>query len=57
MEVRYESSRRETASMNTEELRSNFLIQSLMRPGTVQLVYSHYDRMIVGGAVPAGSPL
>ena len=57
MEVRYESSRRETAAMNTEELRNNFLIPALMQPGKVQLVYSHYDRMIVGGAVPAGSEL
>ncbi len=38
--------------MNTAELRENFLIQSLMVEDTVQLVYSHYDRVIVGGAKP-----
>ncbi len=27
------------------------------RPGAVQLVYTHYDRMIVGGAVPDGGDL
>ncbi|RYY88745.1 MAG: 5-dehydro-4-deoxy-D-glucuronate isomerase, partial [Chitinophagaceae bacterium] len=57
MEVRYESSRRETAGMNTEELRQNFLVPALMQPGSVKLVYSHYDRMIVGGAVPTKAAL
>jgi 4-deoxy-L-threo-5-hexosulose-uronate ketol-isomerase len=38
--------------MSTEELRNNFLIQNLMKPGSIELVYSHYDRMIIGGAVP-----
>ena len=38
--------------MNTEELRQNFLIQSLMEDDKVKLVYSHYDRVIIGGAKP-----
>jgi len=38
--------------MSTEELRNNFLIQNLMKPGSIELVYSHYDRMIIGGSVP-----
>lgn len=40
--------------MNTEELRSHFLVQGLMQPGELKLTYSHYDRMIIGGAVPSG---
>lgn len=43
--------------MNTAELRENFLISNLMVPGTVQLVYTHYDRAIIGGAVPGASLL
>jgi len=39
--------------MNTAELRSNFLIQQLMISGEINLVYSHYDRMIVGGVMPS----
>ena len=35
--------------MNTEQLRENFLVQNLMQDDTVQLVYSHYDRVIIGG--------
>lgn len=38
--------------MNTEELRKNFLVEDLMRNDTVQLTYSHYDRVIIGGAKP-----
>ena len=43
--------------MNTAELRDNFLVQQLMNPDKIKLVYSHYDRMIIGGAKPVGSEL
>ncbi|WP_279482409.1 5-dehydro-4-deoxy-D-glucuronate isomerase [Aureimonas sp. SK2] len=45
------------AAMGTEELRHHFLIQELFQPGRIRLTYTHYDRMIVGGAVPGGEPL
>jgi 4-deoxy-L-threo-5-hexosulose-uronate ketol-isomerase len=45
------------ALMGTEELRDNFLIESLFVPGRVRLTYTHYDRMIVGGAMPMDKPL
>ncbi|MER8901637.1 5-dehydro-4-deoxy-D-glucuronate isomerase [Mesorhizobium sp. M0772] len=45
------------ASMGTDELRHNFHIDDLFQPGRVSLTYTHYDRMIVGGAVPAAAPL
>lgn len=45
------------ALMNTNELRANFLIQQLFVPGRITLTYTHYDRMIVGGAVPVAGPL
>ncbi len=57
MQIRFQSSPKETASMNTQELRDNFLIQNLMQAGTVQLVYSHFDRVIIGGVVPTSSPI
>jgi 4-deoxy-L-threo-5-hexosulose-uronate ketol-isomerase len=41
--------------MNTQQLRDNFLIQQLMIPGCIQLTYTHYDRMIVGGVVPVST--
>jgi 4-deoxy-L-threo-5-hexosulose-uronate ketol-isomerase len=38
--------------MQTEELRSAFLVDKLMNDDAIKLVYSHYDRVIVGGAKP-----
>ena len=35
----------------------NFHIGDLFQPGRISLTYTHYDRMIVGGAMPAGAPL
>lgn len=45
------------AAMATDELRSNFHIGDLFQPGRISLTYTHYDRMIVGGAVPTGDAL
>ncbi|RWE59083.1 5-dehydro-4-deoxy-D-glucuronate isomerase [Mesorhizobium sp.] len=45
------------AAMGTDELRHNFLIEGLFQLGRIGLTYTHYDRMIVGGAMPAGTPL
>lgn len=52
IQTRYESSPREVATMNTETLRSNFLIENLLKIDQVEFVYSHYDRVIIGGAMP-----
>jgi 4-deoxy-L-threo-5-hexosulose-uronate ketol-isomerase len=52
MEIRFQSSPKEVKGMSTEELRSNFLVQELMSPGALKLVYSHFDRVIVGGVKP-----
>lgn len=52
MQSRYESSPRETAGMTTKELRDNFLVETLFTPDQIHLVYSHYDRMIIGGIMP-----
>jgi 4-deoxy-L-threo-5-hexosulose-uronate ketol-isomerase len=48
---------REAAQLDTTGLRQDFLIETLFGPGAIELVYSHFDRMIVGSAVPAGTPL
>ncbi|PRY24446.1 4-deoxy-L-threo-5-hexosulose-uronate ketol-isomerase [Aliiruegeria haliotis] len=48
----------ETAkAMDTDALRENFHVGGLFADGEIRLVYTHYDRMIVGGAVPAGGSL
>ncbi|MBO0356400.1 5-dehydro-4-deoxy-D-glucuronate isomerase [Hymenobacter sp. BT186] len=57
MTQRYAISPRETAAMNTQQLRENFLIEDVFVAGEIELVYTHYDRMIVGGATPTTEPL
>lgn len=57
MEVRFQNSPKETAGMNTEELRRNFLIEELMVDDAIKLVYSHYDRVIIGGVKPVAETL
>lgn len=57
MQIRFQNSPKETATMNTTELRENFLIENLMVADEIKLTYSHYDRAIVGGAVPSKSAL
>jgi 4-deoxy-L-threo-5-hexosulose-uronate ketol-isomerase len=52
MQTRYESSPKETAGMNTAELRNNFLVETLFSANEIHVVYSHYDRMILGGIMP-----
>ncbi|MDI7862003.1 5-dehydro-4-deoxy-D-glucuronate isomerase [Rhizobiaceae bacterium n13] len=45
------------AAMGTDELRANFHVGGLFEAGMINLTYTHYDRMIVGGAVPLGDAL
>ena len=52
MEIRFQNSPKETASMHTDELRKNFVCETLMQDDKINLVYSHYDRMIIGGIKP-----
>ena len=52
MDVRHALHPDQARQLDTEGLRSHFLIQRLFEPGRLKLVYSYYDRLIVGGAVP-----
>ncbi|WP_165749270.1 5-dehydro-4-deoxy-D-glucuronate isomerase [Cellulophaga sp. Z1A5H] len=56
-EVRYAASPEDVKSYDTNKLRDNFLIKDLMTPDVINFVYSHYDRYIVGSAVPVTTPL
>ena len=53
----YAVSQAETKAMDTTALRDSFHAGDLFHAGQIRLVYSHYDRMIVGGAVPLGAEL
>jgi 4-deoxy-L-threo-5-hexosulose-uronate ketol-isomerase len=57
IEQRYATSPKEVEMMNTEELRENFLIESVFVDDMIEMTYSHYERMIIGGAMPVSGPL
>ena len=42
---------------DTDALRRHFHVGGIFVPGEIRLIYTHYDRMIVGGAVPDGAAL
>ena len=44
-------------TLDTEGLRDHFHVGGLFKPGEITLVYSHYDRFVLGGAVPDGGAL
>ncbi len=56
-EVRYAASPSDVKSYDTQKLRDEFLIDSLMKPNAIHFVYTHYDRYMAGSAVPTTSPL
>jgi 4-deoxy-L-threo-5-hexosulose-uronate ketol-isomerase len=49
---RFAVSPKEAKLMNTEDLRENFLIETLFTADVVSLTLSHFDRYMVGGAMP-----
>jgi 4-deoxy-L-threo-5-hexosulose-uronate ketol-isomerase len=57
MEIRFQNSPAETKKMSTGELRANFLCEALMQQDKLTLVYSHYDRIIIGGVKPVNETI
>lgn len=57
MEQRYATNPAQIPGMTTEELRASYLVPELFVPGEVTVVYTHHDRIVLGGAVPAGTDL
>jgi len=45
------------AHMSSAELRGAFLVEGLFLAGKVNLVYSHVDRAVIGGAVPGNDSI
>jgi len=55
--TRYTVHPRDFKSYDSQRIREEFLVDPVMDPGAIRLVYSHFDRFIVGGAVPMDQPL
>jgi len=57
MDVRHSIHPDHAMALDTEELRTHFLIDKVFIPGRITLTYSHIDRIIVGGICPVDEPL
>ncbi|MBO5661892.1 MAG: 5-dehydro-4-deoxy-D-glucuronate isomerase [Tidjanibacter sp.] len=56
-EIRYAAHPEDAKNYDTTRLRRDFLIERLFAANEVNMVYSMYDRMVVGGAMPVGESL
>ncbi len=57
MRIRYPSHPEKVQSYNTTQLRDEFLIPDLFTPDELNMVYSHIDRIIIGGACPVNKSI
>ncbi len=56
-ELRYAAHPEDAKHYTTDRLRRDFLIEKLFTADEVNMVYSMYDRMVVGGAMPVNEAL
>lgn len=56
-EIRYAAHPEDAKHYDTARIRRDFLIERLFAADEVNMVYSMYDRMVVGGAMPVGESL
>ena len=56
-EIRYAAHPEDAKQYNTSRIRRDFLIEKVFSANEVNMVYSMYDRMIVGGAMPVNEVL
>lgn len=54
---RYATNPAQIPGMTTQDLRDTYLIPDVFVPGEIRLTYTHHDRIVLGGAVPAGGVL
>lgn len=57
MEIRYANHPDQIPGMDTDELRDEFLVRKLFKPGKIKGVYSMNDRIIMLGIEPTDEPL
>ena len=56
-EIRYAAHPEDAKGYDTQRIRRDFLMEKVFSDNEVNMVYSMYDRMIVGGARPVGEVL
>lgn len=53
VDVRHAAHPQDVKRYDTQTLRDHFLVENVFSADEVSLTYSHYDRMIIGGIMPA----
>ncbi|MEP6703414.1 MAG: 5-dehydro-4-deoxy-D-glucuronate isomerase [Acidobacteriota bacterium] len=53
----YATSPRALHGATNEDLREQYLVDNLFVPGEIRLNYLHYERFVIGGAVPIDKPI
>ena len=56
-EIRYAAHPEDAKHYDTQRIRRDFLMEKVFAPDEVNMIYSMYDRMIVGGALPVNEVL
>lgn len=57
IEQRYATNPAQIPGMTTQQLRDSYLVPEVFAPGEIRLTYTHHDRIVLGGATPAGGVL
>jgi len=57
MDIRYAIHPDHMKRLDTQEIRNHFLMEGLFKKDEMNMVYSHIDRIIVGGVCPTSRPL
>ena len=57
MQIYQAISQREAQGFNTQQLRDNFLIESIFQNNEITMYYTHYDRVVLGGVMPVYSEI
>lgn len=57
IETRHAVHYSQSEAMTSAELRQNFMIETLFAAGEINAAYTHYDRMLVAGAMPTTAAL
>ncbi len=57
MQQRYATNPAQIPGMTTDELRAQYLVPDVFVAGEITVVYTHHDRIVLGGVVPAGAEL
>ena len=57
IEVRYPSHQDDARHYDTATLRKHYLVEKIMAPDEINMCYSMFDRIIVGGAMPVAEKL